>query len=213
VPDDAELFDRWVAGDRVAGSQLIRRHFDTVYKFFRNKVSSDAEDLIQRTFLACTEARDRYRRDSSFRAFLFGLARIELLNHFRRQGKPGVRVDGSVTTVHDLGTSPSALVVRHQEQQILLAALRRIPVDLQIVLELSYWERLSSGELGLVLDIPAPTVRSRLRRAKELLRVEIGAVAPRSEVTEGVLSNLDAWASSLRKVTERPPDADPDSSV
>jgi len=203
VSDDAELFDRWVAGHRDAGSQLIRRHFQTVHKFFRNKVSADVEDLIQRTFLACTEARARYRRESTFRAFLLGLARIELLNYYRRRGKPGAQIDGTVTSVQDLRTSPSDLIVRHEEQRILLQALRRIPLDFQIVLELSYWERLSSRELGEVLDIPAPTVRSRLRRARELLEAEVRRVSARPEVQHSVLTNLDAWASSLRKVAEK----------
>ncbi|MBL4687442.1 MAG: sigma-70 family RNA polymerase sigma factor [Nannocystaceae bacterium] len=203
MSSDAELFDRWADGDRAAGNQLIRRHFDAVYKFFRNKVSSEAEDLIQRTFLACTEARARYRRESPFRAFLLGLARIELLNHYRRQGRPGAQIDASVTAVHDLRTSPTGLLVQFEEQRILLDALRRIPIDSQIVLELSYWEGMNSTALGEVLQIPAPTVRSRLRRAKALLREQVLAIAPQEAVGDSVLTNLDAWASSLRKVTDK----------
>ena len=109
-------------------------------------------------------------------------------------------------SVHDLRTSPSRLVVRHQEQQLLLAALRRIPIDLQILLELHYWERLSSRELGEVLEIPPPTVRSRLRRARQMLSERIADTAPDAELRQSVLTSLDKWASSLRKVIETGPE-------
>lgn len=200
---DTELFDRWVAGDRTAGGRLISRHFQTLHKFFRTKVGGELEDLIQRTFLACVEAKQRFRRDSTFRAFLLGLARIELLNHYRRMGRPGAKIDASVTAAHDLRTSASRLMVRHEEQRLLLEALRRIPIDLQIVVELSYWEKMTSRELGEVLEIPAPTVRSRLRRAKEELQVQIAEVAKNPEVGERLLTDIDRWASSLRRAAEK----------
>lgn len=202
MSDDVELFERWVTGDREAGDRLIRRNFQTVHRFFRNKVSADVEDLIQRTFLAAVEARDRFRRASSFRTFLLGLARIELLNHYRRRARPGAQFDELVTAAHALGSSPSAQVGRNEEQRLLLRALCRIPLEFQIVLELSYWERLSSRELGEVLDIPSPTVRSRLRRARELLEAELAKTPADTGTRHSVLTNLDAWASGLRKVMD-----------
>lgn len=203
MEDDATLFDRWAEGDRDAGNLLIRRHFQTVFRFFRTKVAADVDDLIQRTFLASMEARTRFRRESSFRAFVLGLARIELLMHYRRSGREGERIEPSVTTVHDLKTSVSDLVVRHEEHRLLQRALRRIPLDLQIVLELRYWEQLSSRELGEVLAIPAPTVRSRLRRARELLAEQVRQVASTPELGESIITGLDAWASSLRDVVDK----------
>ena len=202
MSEDVELFERWVSGDRDAGDRLVRHHFQTVHRFFRNKASAEVEDLIQRTFLAAVEARDRFRRASSFRTFLLGLARIELFNHYRRRSKPGAQFDELVTAAHAIGSSPSAQVGRNEEQRLLLQALCRIPLDFQIVLELSYWERLSSRELGEVLDIPAPTVRSRLRRARELLEAELAKSPADAGARDSVLTNLDAWASGLRKVID-----------
>jgi RNA polymerase sigma factor (sigma-70 family) len=198
VNDDAELFDRWAAGDREAGDRLLRRHFPTVFKFLRNKVTSGVEDVIQATFLACVQAKDRFRRESSFRAFLLGLARLELFGYYRRTHRDE-RIDGGVTALRDLGESPTAALVQREEQRVLLEAMRRIPIDLQIVLELFYWEKLNSTELGVVLDIPAPTVRSRLRRAKAALLEKITEVTTDATVRENLLTDFDAWASSLRK--------------
>ena len=196
VDDDAVLFDLWAAGDRDAGDRLLRRHFPTVFKFLRNKVQSGVEDLIQATFLACVQAKHRYRRESSFRAFLLGLARLELFGHYRRIHRDQ-RIEGGVTALRDLGTSPTAVMVQHEEQRALLEAMVSIPLDLQIVLELFYWQKLTSAELGVVLEIPAGTVRSRLRRAKEALIEQIPLVTSDARVREALHADLDAWASSL----------------
>jgi RNA polymerase sigma-70 factor (ECF subfamily) len=204
LDDDADLFARWGAGDRAAGNTLIRRHFGVVHRFFRNKASAGVEDLIQRTFLATIEARDRFRHASSFRTFLLGVARIELLNHYRQRGRPGAEFDELVTAAHALGSSPGTKLGRTEEQRLLLEALCRIPLQYQLVLELSYWEQLSSRELGEVLDIPAPTVRSRLRRARELLEVELARVAASEDACARVVTSLDAWAREVRKSLDEP---------
>ena len=68
-------------------------------------------------------------------------------------------------------STASAEAAQHEEQRLLLEALRRIPLDLQIAIELHYWEGMSGPDLAQVLDIPEGTVRSRLRRAREPLLV------------------------------------------
>ena len=45
-PTDIELLDRWKAGEQRAGEQLFERHFDSLYRFFRNKVG-DAVDSVK----------------------------------------------------------------------------------------------------------------------------------------------------------------------
>ena len=81
---DIELLQAWIDGDSRAGSVLVRRHFDSLYRFFANKASGYEEDLIQQTFMASVEAKDAFRGESTFRAYLFGLARFQLLTHYRK---------------------------------------------------------------------------------------------------------------------------------
>jgi RNA polymerase sigma-70 factor (ECF subfamily) len=202
VIPDLDLLDRWRAGDRDAGEQLFERHFDGLYRFFCNKVGDDSEELLQRTLTACVEQRDKFRGDASFRSFMFGIARIELLNYFKRQGKRR-RVDALETSIHDLDPSPSRIAAGHEEQRVLLEALRRIPVDLQIAIELYYWEELSTTEMADVLGIPSGTVKSRLRRAKEHLEGELDALARGTPQLQSTLANLDGWAAQLRDVIRK----------
>jgi RNA polymerase sigma-70 factor (ECF subfamily) len=202
-PNDIELLDRWKAGEQRAGEQLFERHFDALYRFFRNKVGDDSEELLQRALMACVEQRDKFRGESSFRSFMFGVARIELLNYFKRKGRLRRREAVLDTSVHDLDPSPSAIVAGGEEQRIMLEALRRIPVDLQIAIELFYWEELSTPEIAEALDIPTGTVKSRLRRAKEHLEGELAELARSPELLKSTMANLDGWAAQLRDVVRK----------
>ena len=87
---------------------------------------------------------------------------------------------------------------RRRDQELLLQALRSIPVDLQIALELHYWEGMRGPELAAVLDIPEGTVRSRLRRGKQLLGEKMVEIGASEEQLETTMTNLDGWARALR---------------
>lgn len=166
---DRELLEGWRAGDNAAGSRLVERHFDALHRFFATKAHAHLEDLIQETFMACVQAKDAYRGESSFRAYLFGLARFQLLTHYRKLYR--LRdVDFTTASVCDLATSPSGELAKREQLRLLESALQRVPIDQQIALELTYVEGLSAPEVACALGIPENTVYSRLRRAKEHLR-------------------------------------------
>jgi len=169
MDDDIELLQQWREGSNAAGSALVRRHFDSLYRFFASKARGNEEDLIQQTFVACVEAKDAFRGESTFRAYLFGLARFQLLTHYRKVYRNPV-LALTTTSIRDLATSPTGIVARREERQLLELALQHIPIDQQIALELTYWEGMSAPEVGRVLGIPENTVYSRLRRAKAHLK-------------------------------------------
>jgi RNA polymerase sigma-70 factor (ECF subfamily) len=192
---DLELLDAWRGGDLGSGEQLFRRYFAQLNRFFRNKTDSGVEDLIQTTFLACIEARDRFRQASSFRTYLFGIAHNQLRAHYRKQQR---NVDFEHSSIVDLGASPTGPLSQRDEQAALLRALRSIPFDYQVMLELSYWEELSGPEIAEVLGLPANTVRSRLSRARAALREALERGAASAEVLRSTLSDIDGWARSIR---------------
>ncbi|MEO7731753.1 MAG: sigma-70 family RNA polymerase sigma factor, partial [Kofleriaceae bacterium] len=82
-PTDLQLVDAWRGGDGEAGQALFQRHFDSIYGFFETKCEADADELVQSTFLACLRARDQFRKESSFRTYLFTIARHELYRVLR----------------------------------------------------------------------------------------------------------------------------------
>ena len=195
---DFELLDAWRGGDRAAGNELFDRHFDAVFRFFRNKVSEGAEDLVQQTFLACVQSRDGFRGDASFRTYLFTAARSKLYTYLEKRRREGENLDWGVTSCVDLGVSPSGIMAKNEEQRLLLLALRRLPVDMQIALELYYFEQIRGPQLAEVLGVPEGTIRSRLRRGRELLRQHLEAIAGDPGDAESTMTDLEGWAQGLR---------------
>lgn len=195
--DDLSLLDQWCAGDLAAGGALFERYFPQVHRFFRNKVDSDVEDLVQETFLACVRERDRFQRQSSFRTYLFAVARYTLFGHWRKARQQGDRVDFEEVSLASLSTSAASRLARHGEKARLLGALRELPLEQQLLLELHYWEELEGPQLAEVFEIEPATTRSRLFRARQALRERLaqegepGASGPADE-------RLDALARSLR---------------
>jgi RNA polymerase sigma-70 factor (ECF subfamily) len=200
---DKDLLAAWRSGDQRAGNELFERYFDLLERFFATKVSEGAEDLIQGTFAACVAGRERIHHDQYFRAYLLGIARHELIAYYkqarRRRGEPD---DGELSALRDGGASPTARAAARDEERALLGALRSLSLDQQIVLELHYWEDLSTEEVARVLSIPRGTVKSRLRLAREALKARLRA-DPSPDVGERTVTNLDAWARSLRDSLSR----------
>jgi RNA polymerase sigma factor (sigma-70 family) len=195
---DEELLEAWRAGQEDAGELLVARHFDAVYRFFWGKQPEQLPDLIQRTFLASARAKDRIPEGVPFRAYLLGIARIELLTYRRELGRDRKLLEPGSVTGRSPDTSPSAVVARREEQSLLLRALRRLPLDLQITLELFYWEDMKVREIAVVLDVPEGTIKSRLARARELLEKKIRKLASSTMAADSTIDGLDHWVRSIR---------------
>jgi RNA polymerase sigma-70 factor (ECF subfamily) len=206
--DDFELLRQWSAGDRTAGDALVVRHFGAVFRFLRNKIDNDdlLDDLAQRSFLGALEGAGRFARRSTFRTYLLAIARYQLVEHLREGARRrSVAVDDvSVYRIAAPGPGPGTLLALGAERTLLLHALRRLPVDMQITLELHYWERMPLAEIAVVTAVPEGTVKSRLFRARELLREIIASMEADEHVRQQTASNLDDWAAALRDAIDRP---------
>jgi len=196
---DRDLLERWSAGDRRAGNDLFERHFDSICAFFETKVSGDVEELVQSTFMACVESIDAFERHSSFRTFLFGIARHKLYRYYRTKKRHGDKLDFEMTSVMDLGAGAHTHLDEAEERQMLLAALCTLPLEQQIILELYYWENLDGPELAEVMDISPSTVRSRLHRARQALRDRLAEQSRAPSVATRSIEDLDGWAKRLRE--------------
>ncbi|MFY0533641.1 sigma factor-like helix-turn-helix DNA-binding protein [Nannocystis pusilla] len=91
------------------------------------------------------------------------------------------------------------MVGRAREENVLLRALRKIPLASQIVLELYYWERFTGVELGRFLQVSEETARGRIRAAKRQLEQAIREVETDPVLVSTTLSHIDAWAEALRE--------------
>ena len=193
-PADLELLDRWRGGDKAAGQALFTRHFASVYGFFKNKFESEADELVQSTFLACLGNRDRFRKEASFRTYLFAIARNVLYRALETRQRDQ-RLDFDVSSIAQLVTTPRTKLVADQEQRQLLEALRRLPVAQQTLLELHYFEEVSLAELAVIFEATEGAMRVRLHRARNALRDEVEQLAAPDVLAD--VDTMDAWAKRV----------------
>jgi RNA polymerase sigma factor (sigma-70 family) len=208
--EDAELLARWGHGERAAGAELLERHFDALYAFLRRRAIGAVDDLVQQTMLACVESRARFRGDSTFRTYLLQIARYQLYAHYRRVSRVS-EVEPLLMVIESEDPTPTAKLVREQDERLVLHALRTLPPAFQIVLKLSFFDGLSGPDIAEVLCIPEPTVRSRLRRALERLRhatAELAHANGNGTARDGLretASALQSWAERVDHALERLP--------
>jgi len=170
------LLQRWRAGDSRAGEQLCARHFDEIYRFFAHKLPGDADDLTQQTFLGCVQARNQFLGHSTFRTFLFAIARNQLYTRLRRMPKVE-HVDLEVSSLNELVSSPSRKLHEQQELAQVRAALQALPVEQQVLLEFHYWHDLDAAGLAEVCETTPGAIRVRLLRARRALRARLTSMA------------------------------------
>jgi RNA polymerase sigma factor (sigma-70 family) len=170
MESDFDLLDRWRGGDITAGQALLARHFDSLCGFFESKCGPDADDLVQRTMLACVSSKERFRKHSSFRTYMFTIARHELYHHLHARRRDGQRLDFSITSIAELLTTPASRMIKDADRLRIVEALRRLPVEQQTLLELHYWQELDIEAISEVLEIEPGNTRVRLHRARKKLR-------------------------------------------
>jgi RNA polymerase sigma factor (sigma-70 family) len=185
---DAELLEKWRAGDRRAGNVLLKRHFNELYGFFRNKVDQGVEDLVQRTMLACVEGSRRIET-SSFRAYMFGAAwNIFKADFKKRCHERGI--DPFKSNVANVRTSVTEIVAKRREHRLLLMAMQRIPLEDQVLLELWLLGH-SAKEISSIIEKPAKRIPDLTYQARTRLREAVAKLKPDVAVLKATLEDLD----------------------
>ena len=90
------------------------------------------------------------------------------------------------------------MLAAKEQQKLLLDALRRIPLDYQIALELHYWEGFTAAQTAEVVGLPLGTVKTRLRRGRQLVEAVLEELVQAPELRHSTVSDLDRWAAGLR---------------
>ncbi|HEX3478799.1 MAG TPA: sigma-70 family RNA polymerase sigma factor [Kofleriaceae bacterium] len=197
VDSDLSLLDRWRAGDSVAGNLLFKRHFVSLYRFFEYKTEGEVDDLVQETLLQCVKAGSTFRRQSTFRTYLFSIARHVLFQHWRARARVQPTLDFEAISMAALSTSIGSRLARSADRARLLAALQTLPLDQQLLLELYYWEELDRDQLAEVFEVETATIGSRLFRARRALQNSLERPEPGGDPATGTPDAFDAWARKL----------------
>jgi RNA polymerase sigma factor (sigma-70 family) len=168
---DELLVVRCQLGEPDAFDALIRRWHRPLWVYIRRMTGrdEDAKDVLQDVWLRTVRGIPRLRDASRLRGWLFGIARRVLMDRLRRQyATPAIgSLDGE-----DAEPEPEP-PDREAELAALDEALETLPLVEREVLTLFYLRDLSLAELAETLNIPVGTVKSRLFRARRMLRIEM----------------------------------------
>jgi RNA polymerase sigma-70 factor (ECF subfamily) len=168
---DQLLVVRCQLGERAAFDDLVRRWSGPLHRYAL-KMTNDpalASDLTQDVWLRVIQGLAKLREAGQFRAWLFGIAHRTFMDRLR------VRYATPVDTGMELDDLPADEDIGPDQdmERALHTGMASLPMIEREVLTLFYLEELSLTDIAHVLGIPSGTVKSRLFRARTLLRKQI----------------------------------------
>jgi len=185
--DTGRLIARFQSGDESIFTELYMRYFDRLYTYLRVALrdSHEAEDVSQQVFLKVLEALPRYelRAGKPFRAWLFRIARNELLGHMRRSKRVDVEEPEAIDRRRDIGgdelDGPALEFVSDVD---LLVLIERLPDTQRQTIMLRYMLGMATEEIAQVLDRTPVAVRKLEHRALRFLEHRLGPLRQQREL-------------------------------
>ncbi len=175
-PSDLDVLRRIVLRDEAAIAVLYDRHNQEVYGIALRvlRVASEAEDVLQETFMRVWERADTYDpRLGSPAAWLARIARNRAIDRFRAR-KSRQPVDGQVPegTVVDsrVVTTPETLLAQESTAGVVRGALAHLPPPQRTLIEAAFFEGCTHQELSQRFGVPLGTVKARIRTGLLALR-------------------------------------------
>ena len=179
--DEAELVERARRGDLEAWETLVRTYqgiaFRTAYLLAGN--AADAEEAAQDGFVKAHRALGRFRRGAELRPWLLRIVANEARNRRRSAGRrSALALRAAHEPSGEAAPSPEATLLGAERREQLLAALNRLGEQDREAVACRYLLDLSEAETAAALGVRPGTVKSRLSRALERLRAELGDEEP-----------------------------------
>ena len=147
---------------------------------------SDADDLVQEAYLKSYRFIDKYLVGTNAKAWLFKILKNEFINRYRKKAKRPTAVDyEEIISYHDQEEAnpySSYVDLRVEIYQAMMGdeitiAINGLPVDFRTVILLCDIEGFTYEEISKIIDIPIGTVRSRLHRARNMLKEKLKTYA------------------------------------
>jgi len=154
--------------------QATMAHIDSLYGYALTltRDATEAEDLVQETYVRAASAANRPDADSNLKGWLFVIMRNAWLNQLRHKnnGPRFVELDFGEPSIAEAQENPHVVYLRKLERQQVREAIESLPHAYREIVVLRDIEGFTYQEIATVLDCPAGTVMSRLGRARGKLR-------------------------------------------
>ncbi|MDQ6834672.1 MAG: sigma-70 family RNA polymerase sigma factor [Actinomycetota bacterium] len=178
---DSELMGEVSAGSVEAFAELYDRFCNRAYGVAFSVCRDDgrAQDAVQEAFLSLWKSRANYRpHQGTVAAWLLTVVRYRAIDLTRRNGNHATRwASEDRLDERPAPDDVSEKIIQREDATRLQASLARLPDEQQEVITLAYYGQLSHSEIATRLDLPAGTVKGRMRLGLQKLRASIGQAA------------------------------------
>jgi len=186
-PDERSLINRTLAGDDDAFAMLVQLHQAAVFNIAYRMVGQrdTAQSLAQETFLRAFRALDTFDLNRSFGPWLYRIATNLSINWIKRARLPTVSIETPFKSdeaesepldIPDSSAEPAARFSQAEMQAELRQAIESLPAVYRSVIELQHFQELNYDEIANTLKITVGTVKTRLFRARRMLRDRLESI-------------------------------------
>lgn len=174
MTDDA-LMKRVREGDDDAFGEIVDRYKDSLVNYLTHLVRSRdrAEEIAQDAFVRLYRNADKYREQDKLGPYLFRIATNLTVTEVRRAKRWTLLLPRLHASTSQSTPSPDANLITDEIQRHVNAALERLPLKFRAPLVLFEIEEWPYDAIGTALDLPIGTVKSRISRARDLLRRQL----------------------------------------
>ena len=168
---DEQLMLAYAEGEDRAFRELFQRYAPVLLRLLQRHVGrpADAQDLVQQTFLQVHRARRDFRPNERLRPWIMTIALNLSRDLLRRRGRrPETSVEESALPL-SVAVQPTVETTNHVSQRV-RAALRELPQDQRMVIELHWFEELSFEEIAAVVGATCGAARVRAHRGYAAMR-------------------------------------------
>lgn len=152
----------------------------------------DADDLVQETYMKAYRFIDKYDEGTNAKAWLFKILKNAYINEYRKRVKQPTKVDyEEITAYHDTDDDRISGYSDLREEIFMnmmgdevTSAINSLPIDFRTVILLCDIEGFTYEEIASIIDVPIGTVRSRLFRARNLLKEKLTSYAQKLGFTD-----------------------------
>ena len=181
--NDTELISKAIDGDQDAYAKLLKKYkgaiYSLIYKMVRNK--QDTEDLVQEAFIKAFQSLSSFNDEYAFSTWLFKIATNNCIDYLRKQKLKTLSIDKPIDAedgdlyieLVDKKEDPEKGLLNREKKSKIDIAIESLPPIYRYTIILRHKEDKSYEEISQILNIPIGTVKARIFRAREMLKVAL----------------------------------------
>lgn len=163
------------ADDKSAFDKLFNQYWDEVYQYVIRVLRDhcDTSDIVQATFLALWEQRQKLTQIDSIRAYVFSVARFQAFNHLRKSKYQANLKESLLCYFNVAAVNPEDLYINGEAEKLIWKEIDSLPPKMKEIFVLSREDGFSYKEISLKLNVSEHTVKKQISNSLKYLRLKL----------------------------------------